>query len=623
MNYNKPWWESEGELHKEVFAAVNNTRKNQLSTDDLDQRHYRLYSGLPLYSAFTQPLQDVGELNFSMNVVQSGVNTMVSKISKNKVRPSFLTDEGDWGMQQQAKKLDRYVFGQFYKAKVYEETKAALRDACIFGDGFVKHWHDSEGNIHIKRVFKPSLLFDLAECMFGGDPRTSYEIRIVNKDTLKEKYPDYAVEIDAASLGDLPFFVDSYEANTNLIAVVESYHVASKKLAKKKNKDDKDKTELVNGRHFIGISTATFCDEPFKMEKIPYKRIPFVPNALGFLSRGIAELITGHQVEINRTLRRISRAMNLMTSPSIFIDYMSEIIDTHFNNDIGTIIKFKDRPPVYNFPQGISPTVIEWFVMVYQKAFEEIGLSQLTAQSQKPQGLDSGKALREYNDIESERFAELAQNWETFHLEIAEAIIEHSVLIADEGGKPIVLSPDKMGAMKINFNEIKLKNSEYVMQCFPTSMLPKTPAGRLAYVQELIAAQMISPDEGLSLLEFPDVSAMLENKTAYIDDIKFTAYAIVNDAEYNAPEPYQNLEFGIAYINSLYLKMKTRKLPTDRLDLLQRWINDALSLQQSMAEPATEETPEAPMDMLGEMPMEEMPIDPGAMPVEELQPGVI
>jgi len=89
------------------------------------------------------------------------------------------------------------------------------------------------------------------------------------------------------------------------------------------------------------------------MDKIPYIRLPFVPNALGYLSRGVAELITGHQVEINRTLRRISRAMNLMTSPSIFIDYMSEVIDTHFNNDVGTIVKFKDKPPIYNFPQGI------------------------------------------------------------------------------------------------------------------------------------------------------------------------------------------------------------------------------------------------------------------------------
>jgi hypothetical protein len=558
---------------------------------------------MPLYSAFVNDAIDTGDVRFTMNVVQSGVNTMVSKISKNKVRPTFLTDDGDWGMQQEAKKLDRYVFGQFYKSKVYEETKAALRDACIFGDGFVKHWHDDAGNIHIKRVFKPSLLFDLAECMFSDKPKTVYEVRIVSKNTMKQKYPDFTQQIDSAKMTDLPFFIDTAEAKTELVAVVEAYRAGYKKITKDK-KTGKDKEELIPGKHFIGISTATFIFEDFKMENIPYIRIPFVPNALGYLSRGIAELITGHQVEINRTLKRISRAMNLMTSPSIFIDYMSEVIDTHFNNDVGNIIKFKDRPPIYNYPQGISPTVIEWFVMVYQKAFEEIGLSQLTAQSQKPQGLDSGKALREYNDIETERFAELAQNWESFHLEISDAIIEHSILIADAGGSPIVLSPEKNGAQKIDFKKIKLDRSEYIRQCYPTSMLPKTPAGRLAFVQELIASQMIQPDEGLGLLEFPDVTSVIENKTAYIDDIKYTAYLIVNDSEYVAPEPYQNLAYGIQFMNAMYLKMKSRKLPTEKLDLLQRWINDALSMQENMSQPQTEAMPEPTPDVLSEQPME-------------------
>lgn len=579
MNINKKWYEhdlNDDQVHKAVFAATNNIRKNQMSWDDLDQRHFRLYSGMPLYTMFNNAYYEVNDPRLTMNVVQSAVNTMVSKISKNKVRPTFLTDEGDWGMQQQAKKLDRYVLGQFYKAKVYEETKQAFRDACIFGDGFAKHWHDDRGDIHVKRVFKPSLLFDLAETLYGGDPRTVYEVRVVDKDTLKAKYPSYAKEIDEAKLSDFPFFIDSYESTMDLVAVVEAYRV-NIKTASVKDEDNEKK-----GKHFIGISTCTFLYEDFEMDAIPYVRIPFVPNAMGYLSKGIAELITGHQVEINRSLRQISRAMNLMTSPNILVDYMSEIIDTHFNNDVGTIIKYKDRPPVYNFPQGISPTAIEWFLMIYQKAFEEVGLSQLTAQSKKPEGLDSGKALREYNDIETERFAEVALNWEKFHLDIAEAIIKHSVLIAKKGGKPVALSPDKMGALKINFNEIKLKDSEYVMQCYPTSMLPKTPAGRLAFVQEMIGAQMLTPDEGLSLLEFPDTAAMLENKTAYIDDIRYTAYLIINDGEYVSPEPYQNLEYGIQYMNSAYLKMKTRGLPVDRLDLLQRWINDALSMQQEM-----------------------------------------
>lgn len=580
MEYKTPWWEQDSEPHKRVFETAGNIRRNQTAQEDLDERHFRLYSGLPLYSAFTFNLTfDTLDAKFTMNVVQSATNTLVSKIAKNKVRPTFLTDDGDWGMQQQAKKLTKYTYGQFYKSKVYEETKKALRDACIFGDGFVKHWHDNQGNIHVKRVFKPSLIVNQAEVMYSQEPKTIYEVRVVDKGTLKEKYPDFKQEIDEASISDIPFFIDSFESNHQLAVVVEAYRVAHKTV-------DKEGKEIFHpGKHFIGISTATFVYEDFKKEKIPYTRIQYVPNAVGYYGKGVAEIITGHQIEINRMLRRISRSMNIMSSPNILVDYMSEIIDTHFNNEVGTIVKYKGVPPAYNFPMGINPVVIDWFLTVYQKAFEELGLSQLTAQSKKPSGLDSGKALREYNDIETERFAELAQAWEQFHLDIADAIIDHSKQIADEGGDVVVLSPDKYGAQKIDFKKIKLKNSEYVMQVYPTSMLPKTPAGRLAYVQEMLAAGLLEPQEGLSLLEFPDVSEITENKNASTDDIKWTVYTIIEDGVYNPPEPYQNLDYGIQYMNSTYLRMKSRGLPVERLDLLQKWINDALSLKEQMMPP--------------------------------------
>lgn len=596
MEYKTPWWEQDSEPHKRVFETAGNIRRNQTAQEDLDERHFRLYSGLPLYSAFTFNLTfDTLDAKFTMNVVQSATNTLVSKIAKNKVRPTFLTDDGDWGMQQQAKKLTKYTYGQFYKTRVYEETKKALRDACIFGDGFVKHWHDSQGNINVKRVFKPSLIVNQAEVMYAQEPKTIYEVRVVDKGTLKEKYPDFKKEIDEASISDIPFFIDSFESNHQLAVVVEAYRVAHKTI------DEEGKEILHPGKHFIGISTATFVYEDFKKEKIPYTRIQYVPNAVGYYGKGVAEIITGHQIELNRMLRRISRSMNIMSSPNILVDYMSEIIDTHFNNEVGTIIKYKGAPPAYNFPMGINPVAIDWFLTVYQKAFEEIGLSQLTAQSKKPSGLDSGKALREYNDIETERFAELAQAWEQFHLDIADAIIEHSKQIADEGGDVVVLSPDKYGAQKIDFKKIKLKNSEYVMQVYPTSMLPKTPAGRLAYVQEMLAAGLLEPQEGLSLLEFPDVSEITENKNAGTDDIKWTVYTIIEDGIYNPPEPYQNLDYGIQYMNSTYLRMKSRGLPVERLDLLQKWINDALSLKEQMMPPMPAGPEMMPEDMAAEL----------------------
>jgi hypothetical protein len=43
----------------------------------------------------------------------------------------------------------------------------------------------------------------------------------------------------------------------------------------------------------------------------------------------------------------------------------------------------------------------------------------LSAAAQKPAGLDSGKALREYNDIESDRFMTIGQAYERYYLQLA------------------------------------------------------------------------------------------------------------------------------------------------------------------------------------------------------------
>ena len=265
MELQKNWWDLEKDPHKRVFETAGNIRRNQTAQEDLDERHFRLYSGLPLYSAFTFNLTfDTLDAKFTMNIVQAATNTLVSKIAKNKVRPSFLTDDGDWGMQQQAKKLSKYVYGQFYKSKVYEESKKALRDALIFGDGFIKHWHDAQGNIHLKKVFKPCLVVNQAEVMYGMEPKTIYEVRVVDKGTLKEKYPDFAVEIAEASITDIPFFIDSFESNHQLAVVVEAYrcaHVTYDKDGNKKGlQEERGKAILFEGDKVFHMASA-FCNE--------------------------------------------------------------------------------------------------------------------------------------------------------------------------------------------------------------------------------------------------------------------------------------------------------------------------------------------------------------------------
>jgi hypothetical protein len=564
-------WYKEGKegIAKAVFDTLQMLGQRQQYREDLNERHHRLYSGLPISSFFseTSNLSNLFYDRLTLNVVQSCIDSMVSKIGKNKPRITFLTDEGDWNKQEQAKKLNKFIDGQFHKEKQPEKSKKILLDSCVFGSGFAKIY-TKDKQVKTDRVFTPTIIVDDRETIYG-EPLCLYELRYVNKSTLIEMYPDLKFEIEQSQVMRLPYYGDDAH-DRELVPVVEAW-----KLHLKDEKNNKP-----NGVHFIGIASAVFTYEKHDRTRFPYSKLNFQQNVTGWFGRGIAELITGHQIEINRTLKRISDSLRLVASPKVLYEFNSKIIKTHFNNEVGTMIGYQGVPPQFVTPQAVNSDLFNHLVFMHQKAFEEVGLSQLSVTSQKPAGLNSGKALREYNDLETERFAAFAQSWEAFHVDLAELQIEEAKRLAKKGEKIIVSSISEDGIENIDFSKINLDADSYVMQPFPTSSLPKTPAGRLQFVEEMIQSGMLDPQEASQLLDFPDTKQITKFKYADREDIHATCAAITTKGEYNPPEEFQNLEYGIRYMQYSYLYYKHKGLPQARLDLITRWINDAMDLSQ-------------------------------------------
>jgi hypothetical protein len=582
------WYNETQDVHKAVFDTLQLLSQRQQHREELNERHHRLYNGLPIWSYFSaaDSVANMFYDRLTLNVVQSCIDAMVSKIGKNKPRITFLTDEGDWSKQEQAKLLERFVYGQFYKEDQPKKSKKVLLDSCVFGSGFAKVYVEN-GEVKTCRVFSPTIIVDERETVYS-EPKCIYEVRYINKEVLKEMYPGKAYEIDTAEVKNLPYYGDNLH-DRQLIPVVEAWSLS----------DDKEKD---NGRHFIGISSCTFLDEKHNRVKFPYAKLDFQQNVTGYYGRGIAELITGHQVEINRTLKRISDSLRLVASPKVLYDFASKIVKTHFNNDVGTLIGYQGTPPQFITPQAVNSDIFNHLVFMYQKAFEEVGLSQLSVTSQKPAGLNSGKALREYNDLETERFAAFAQAWEQFHVDLAELQIEEAKRLKDSDKSVIVNAVSGEGISKIDFKKINLDRDAYVMQAFPTNSLPKTPAARLEYVQEMAQAGFIDPQEAMQLLDFPDTKQLTKFKYADREDIHAVVAQMIEKGEYNPPEEFQNLDYGIKYMQMNYLYYKNQKVKVERLDLLTRWINEALELVQppmEEAQPVTELPDVGASEMIG------------------------
>ena len=599
-------WYNDGaeEIHKLIFEQVKKLQTRQAWRNELNQRHYRLYGNMLSYGFF-DPIMQIKQDRITFNIVLSAISTLVSKISKNRPKPFFLTEKGNWSAQQMAKKLNKFSLGMFNQTKAYDKALESLLHALVFGDGFMKIYAD-KGEIKCEPRLPIDLLVDDREALYGN-PMQFFETRVVDRDTLIEMYPEYEKKIKLASKERSPYMSPQYY-DTDLILVIEAWKKGIRNEA----------GEIVGGKHALVLDNCTLIGpEEYNKDRFPFARLKYEPNLTGYWSKGACEVLTPHQVEINRTLKRIQQSFHLLSSPKVLYDYNSKIVKTHFNNDVGAMIGYMGTPPQFINPSAVNPELMQWLQYLVQQSFAEVGISMLSSSAQKPAGLNSGKALREFNDIETERFAKFVKHWERFHLDINEHMIDCAKEIEEKDGKYEVVAPDGKFAEKIKFSEIDIEKDSYVLQAYPTNLLSSTPAGKLDDVMDMIQIGLLSPEEAMMLLDYPDTEKLSAFKGAGTEDIRATADQMIETGEYLPPEQYQDLQFGIKYMQSSYLYYKQGGVPQKRLELLLQWINDAMDIanppsMQQMPPPIPGQLPQ------GQPPAQGQPI-PGTT---QTPPGV-
>jgi hypothetical protein len=559
------WWKaSEGKLHETIFGIVRYLDQNQNYVQQSNLRHLRLYGNLNVLglSAYTYSQNQSLNSNFdriTLNVVQSCCDTVTQKIAKNKPKPTFLTQGGDWTLQKKAKLLDKYVQGQFYALDMYKLGVRAFLDAAVFGTGAIKIYADhDEMKICAERVFIDEIMVDNSEAMYGS-PRSLYQKKLIPREVLVEQFPEFK---DKIMLAKRPEQVQpAHSSLSTCVMVIEAWHLPSSKKAK-------------DGKHVIAIENQTLFTEEWKKDYFPFLFPRWNQRLLGFFGQGLAEQLVGIQIEINKLLRVVQTLMHLVT-PHWLIEHGSKVVTAHINNDLGRILKYSGVKPDYHAPDPVSPELLQQIESLYRKAYEVAGVSQLGAQSKKPEGLDSGKALREFNDIEAERFILVGQMYEQMFMEAAKQIIDLTKELHKEDKNFGVMVKGRKAMEMIKWQDVNLDDDKYLMQIFPTSFLSQTPSGRLSDVQELIQAGFIDKANAMRLLDYPDLQEYMSLANAAIEDIENQIEQIIENGEPCLPEPYMDLKLGIQMMQSAYLRSKNDKVPEDRLELLRTWINEA------------------------------------------------
>jgi hypothetical protein len=249
-----------------------------------------------------------------------------------------------------------------------------------------------------------------------------------------------------------------------------------------------------------------------------------------------------------------------------------------FDNDDnggGGVIEYVGQQPIFTTIQSVSPEYFDHLDRLWQRAFELAGISELSATSRKPAGLNSGRAIIEFSDIETERFAIIGQDLERFYLNIAEQQIDLAKQISDETGSYAVIASDGREAELIDWSEVDMERDSFLMQTYPVAFLPQTPSGKWEIVAQMIESGFIGQDEAAELLDYPDLESVTDRQNAPVRYADLLIENMLEKGIYTPPDPHSNLALNVKLITFALLQAETNNAPEERLDLMRQYVADA------------------------------------------------
>lgn len=600
------WWKakSKAELANQLVETAAFLREQQQYRQRQASIHARMYGNMPLSNYIGSNMGKMATNNNlpadrpTMNVIQSCVDTLESKISQAKPKPVFLTDGSDYKNRKLSKQMNTFINGELYQTRSYRLGKQILKDAMVLGDGVLKVFREHD-KVKVERVLATELLVDLNDA-FYGNPRCIYQLKLVDRDTLIDMVPEYRSTIEKAEQAYPDNSADSQKTISDQVMLVEAWHLPSG-------------PEANDGRHVIACTSGVILDEEYCKPDFPFVFLRYSPRMVGFWSQGLPEQLAGTQVEINKLLLTISQSINLVGVPRVFVEDGSKVVKAHLNNSVGAIVTYRGTKPQYEVAPCVPAELYQQLQRLVDYAYQQSGVSALSAAAQKPAGLNSGEAIRNFDDLQTDRFASLNERYDNMYIDLINKMLDVAIEIAEETGTYQTVYPSKDGTQEINLPEIdKLRENPFVIQCFDSNALPKDPAGRKQAIVDDMQAGILTLEEGRRLLNYSDLEQ--EDKLAIAPEERILKQLddIVEEGKYTPPDPFINISLAKVKVMQYYNLYVANGLEESRQQMLRDYQAQLLMLEQAAM---------PPMPQPG-MPQAGAPSVPQAPPTSDLKPMV-
>lgn len=455
-----------------------------------------------IYSFTSQPLayysymdEDIGVIPV-MNVLASAIRTKVSKMAQTKVRTFFNPLNGTFKTIQTARNAQIFFDDFYQKQEVYKKGVEAYRDAQIFDYGIL--WANEE-TFSIENIKPWEFFCDPAEYHYGKMSRCFVKFR---------NYPKHYLDEKLKAAGKTPSR-DRIEKTTVWIYW-----------------DLKEKRKYT--------FTADY-QEPIEEKEIEYEMPPFsfifydLP-VKGFSSVSLIDNSRPIQILLDLLNRKINEAVNLTPANMIIVPDGNGIKASQVDNKIGSVYTYKPTEAggaiTVVTPNFINQQYLDTLNLYEQKIYNMEGISQMSAQSKKPTGLNSGVALQTMDNIESDRFQTDIEQMIALYMDISQRVIDVFPDNAD-------VLPARYSRATVKWKDIRKERDLISIQFSATSSLSKDPETKMAQIEKLISMQLIDPAIVSTLLEMPDLEKAYNINTASYDDCQKIIERAVNEDRYD------------------------------------------------------------------------------------------
>lgn len=621
------WWLMREEAMADaVWQHVNALEQRERNRIARDQVNEAIYSsdvgGGGRGAGMMGLLRTIGFQSADLNFTRQIVDALVARIGNNQPAIRGKADGADWSQRKQVKLIDKLVGGEMEQLEIQNEAPLALRASLVTRAGAIKVVPHN-GDIVADRIPVDEFRVDSREARYGK-PRQLHHVKQVAREVLMGDFSEHAGAIRDAQpagkrqgeWGDTEYGIGG---ETNMLDVCESWHLPSSKGA-----DD--------GVRLISIREKVLAKDKWERPRFPVAFIRWSPPQRGFWGCSLVDELAALQFKVNEIARDLQQNVYFTSAVKVLARRNSDINKKGLPGKAPHVIEV-DNPTdvVWEAPDGFSPAQFQFLQWLIQQMYEVSGVSQLMAQSKNPLGAGaSGAALQEFYDIESERFSQLELSYARFWRQIGELTIDaaHDLSQDKEFKKREVRWTNRNVIQRIAWgdaDEDMLSDDRYQISLETAGYLPKTRAGKMQALEQLIAQGFLDPKWAPSLLDFPDLeqanmirSAPVEYAISCMGDVLDCDVDADGDVieekstPVPAPDPDADLQLLMDVAKALKLQQLAEKSPHGVIGRCAQWCElvDA-ALKKGAPAPAQDPMMGDPA-MMGAAPPMGPPMAPGA-----------